>query len=142
MKASPHHLLWIEELLPEDFVRKPMFGGFAYYWNQKIMLVVFEKPGDKEHRGQIYPFDLWDGCLFPLERDHHPEATRLFSDLIPHPVLPKWFYLPTATEGFDEVVGEILREMKRPISIWGVTPQKKKKKSSKGKARARRKAQQ
>lgn len=120
-------LQWVEELLPPNCLRKPMFGGFAYYCDQKIVLVMFEKSGDRNHKDKTYDFELWNGCMFPTERENHAEALKIFPFLVPHPVLPKWLYLPTDTEDFERNVEDILKLIRRRSKIFGVIPKPKKK---------------
>lgn len=118
MAKEPGELKWIEELLPEEgYRRKSMFGGFAYYIEDKIVLVIFESD-DKR----------WNGVMFPLEREFHVQALKQFPFLKPHAILPKWLYLPIETEGFDENVSDVLREVLRPHSFWGSIPKPKNKK--------------
>ena len=128
---SPQEFIWIENILPDGFLRKSMFGGFAYYWNGWLKVVTFEKPGEKEHLGKKYPYEVWYGILFPMERDHHPKALASFPQLVQHPVLPKWLYLPAETEGFESIAEDILRETKRPQNFWGIIPAPKKSKKKK-----------
>lgn len=126
-----NELIWIEELLPFDVVRKAMFGGYAYYSQRKMILVVFEGEGKKSYRGQNFAFELWNGCMFPVEKDLHGMALEKYPFLIPHPVLPKWLYLPLQSEDFEERVSSIIKDVKSPHSIWGVVPKDKKKKNKK-----------
>lgn len=131
MAKEPLALRWIEELLPKEFFRKPMFGGFAYYIDERIVLAVFENPGDRTYRKHKFNFDLWNGCLFPVEREHHQEITNSFPVLIPHPVLTKWLYIPADTENFDTHIEEIMKEIRRRSKIFGVVPKTKKPKKLK-----------
>ncbi|MEK2644317.1 TfoX/Sxy family DNA transformation protein [Bdellovibrio sp. BCCA] len=120
MAKEPGELKWIEELLPEEgYRRKSMFGGFAYYIDDKIVLLIFESD-DKR----------WNGTMFPVEREFQPQALKKFPELSPHVILPKWLYLPLHTEGFDEIVPDILREVLRPRSFWGSIPKPKGKKGN------------
>ena len=130
MAKEPQELKWIESLLPEgEYRRKGMFGGFAYYIDGKIVLTTFENPGDRSYRDQTYDFEVWNGCMFPLEREHHEKALKRFPFLVNHPVLPKWLYLPLKTEGFDDLVSEVIEQIVKPTSYWGSIPKGKSKKS-------------
>lgn len=126
---------WIEELLPEGFFRRHMFGGCAYYLDGKLILVIFESPGDRTYKNKTANYDLWDGCMFPVEREKQEEAKRLFPPLFSHLVLPKWLYLPQQTEGFEEVVTKILKVVLQRPEIFGVYPKPKTKKQSKRRSR-------
>ncbi|WP_413584230.1 TfoX/Sxy family DNA transformation protein [Bdellovibrio sp. HCB274] len=117
MAKEPKELKWIEDLLPEaGYRRKSMFGGFAYYLDERIVLITFES-GNKSN---------WHGCMFPVEHQNQAQALKQFPILSPHPVLPKWLYLPIETEGFDEWVTDVLRAALKPNSLWGSFPKEKK----------------
>lgn len=120
-------LKWIEELLPMDEInRKSMFGGFAYYFGGKIALVVFESEGDYVYKNKCFKFEIWNGCMFPVEREFHPQIRKAYPYLLNHPVLPKWFYLPAKSENFEEQVADIIKKVFRPNSNWGSIPEAKK----------------
>lgn len=106
-----------------------MFGGFAYYIDDRIVMVIFENPGDYKYRNQTYKFEVWNGCMFPVEHEHHDKALKQFPELISHPVLAKWLYVPLHTEGFDELVSEIIRQAIKPTGFWGSFPKGKSKKT-------------
>ena len=132
MGKEPQELKWIETLLPEDgFRRKSMFGGWAYYIDDRIVMLIFENPGDYKYQKKTYKFEVWNGCMFPVEHEHHEKALKQFPELVNHPVLPKWLYLPLHTEGFDELVSEVLNQAVKTTGFWGSTP---KGKAKKGKA--------
>lgn len=121
---------WVEEALPADFSRKHMFGGYAYYYESRLILVIFESPGEKTYKGRRADFDLWDGCLFPAEREHHEAIKKLFPMLVNHPVLGKWLYLPQQTEDFEEVATRVIRQLLRRADLFGVYPKSKKPKTT------------
>lgn len=120
---------WIEDALPEGFVRKPMFGGYAYYIDERLILTIFESPGDRTYKDITCDFDIWDGCLFPADRDKHAQILALYPILVNHPVLPKWLYLPQQTEGFEDLATKIIRQIPRRIDIFGTYPKPKSKKT-------------
>lgn len=129
-KKEPRELKWVEEELPfEEFLRKPMFGGFAYYFGPVLKLVMFEVEGDNRYRDHVYPFEVWNGCLFPAEREHHEALLQKFPFLVNHPVLPKWLYLPVKTEDFENLVVKVLKDVLKPNGSWGVIPKGKKPKT-------------
>lgn len=130
MAKSPQELYWIEELLPEgQYRRKAMFGGFAYYLEDRLFLVTFESKGQRQYKGKNFDYELWEGCMFPVEKEFHVEALKKFPFLTPHPILPKWLYLPTDTENFEELVTEALRQALKPTGQWGTS------KAAKGKTK-------
>lgn len=120
---------WIEELLPADHLRKPMFGGFAYYIDNQMVLALFESEGDRSYKGKKFKFELWNGCLFPVERENHAEIKKAFPVLFPHPILSKWLYLPLETENFDRHVEDLLKQLRRRSKLFGITPKAKKAKT-------------
>ncbi|MGZ3692241.1 MAG: TfoX/Sxy family DNA transformation protein, partial [Pseudobdellovibrio sp.] len=121
-------LYWIGELLPSNIVRKSMFGGFAYYLDTKLVLLLFESTGSKKYKNQAYDFELWNGCMFPAEKENHAKIKNKFSFLINHPILPKWLYLPLETENFEDNVRKVLREIRKQSPLFGTTPKAKQKK--------------
>lgn len=116
MAKSLDELQWIEELLPESFNRRAMFGGFAYYDGPFLKLIMFENGSDK-----------WNGCMFPAEKEHHEKLLNQFSFLVNHSVLPKWLFLSLNDENFEEHAKKVVRDLSRPQSLWGTIPDKKKK---------------
>lgn len=134
IKKTPQELLWIEELLPIDqYERKSMFGGFAYYYNSKMILLTFEDAKTNSYKKIKLNYPIWHGCLFPVEREYHPQILQKFSALSNHPVLPKWLYLPSATENFEEEFTKIIKHVLKNTDIWGIIPKSKNKKKPKDK---------
>ena len=130
MAKEPGELKWIESLFEEhEYRRKSMFGGFAYYVQEKMIMASFEGTGSRVYRKKKYPFEIWNGCMFPVEKEYQDQALQKFSFLIPHPVLPKWLYLPLETENFEELAEKVLSQALRPDGYWGSIP--------KGKAKGR-----
>lgn len=127
MAKEPQELKWLEDLFTEDeYRRKAMFGGFAYYVGDKMVLATFEGTGSRTYKRKTYPFELWNGCMFPVDHELQPQALERFSFLTPHPILPKWLYLPLETENFEELATEVLHQVLKPNSIWGSIPKPKK----------------
>lgn len=124
MAKSPIELAWIEDLLPDEgWRRKSMFGGFAYYFEEKMILLTFEGAEPR-----------WCGALFPVDKEFQAKALAAHPVLTPHSILPKWLFLPMQTEDFDEQVESILRDVLRPHSYWGTIPKAKKSSEKKKKA--------
>ena len=116
MAKALDELQWIEDLLPESFNRRAMFGGFAYYDGPFLKLVLFEGGSEK-----------WDGCMFPAEKEHHEKLLSQFPFLVNHSVLPKWLYLSLNDENFEDHAKKVVRELARPQTLWGTIPDRKKK---------------
>lgn len=127
MKNKTPNLEWIEELLPRDTIKKSMFGGYAYYLNNQLVLVLFESKTDKQYKNQKFDFLIWNGCLFPVEKKNQQKARHLFPILFPHPVLGKWLYLPLETENFEEIASKIVKKAILKPEIFGTIPKEKKK---------------
>jgi hypothetical protein len=115
-KKTLDELQWIEDMLPESFDRRPMFGGFAYYDGPFLKLVMFEGGSEK-----------WDGCMFPAEKEHHDTLLKQFPFLVNHSILPKWLYLSLNNENFEDCAKQVVRELSRPQTLWGTIPDRKKK---------------
>ena len=98
MAKALDELQWIEDLLPESFNRRAMFGGFAYYDGPFLKLVLFEGGSEK-----------WDGCMFPAEKEHHEKLLSQFPFLVNHSVLPKWLYLSLNDENFEDHAKKVVR---------------------------------
>ncbi len=86
-----HRYAWLWEELEADasFVLRGMFGGKALYLDGRMQLVFFTKE------------EPWCGVLVCTDRPSHASLRAEFPELSPHPVLPKWLYLPEAADGFE-----------------------------------------
>ena len=119
--VRPHHFAWLWEPLETDptFVLRPMFGGKAVYLDGKLMVDFTAKT------------EPWRGLLIATERGHHAALVADFPELAPHPVLPKWLYLPESADGFERTAGRLVDLALRRDPRIGVAP-KPKKKSGRG----------
>lgn len=122
---NPDTLAWVEELLTPGYRRKPMFGGFTYAFDDVMVMALFESEGSRSHRGTTYPYELWFGCMFPVEREKQDQVRAGFPFLVPHPVLGKWLYLPSESENFESNVEAVLREIRRRNPLFGTIPHSK-----------------
>ena len=129
MAKTLPQLEWIEELLPAGYRRKPMFGGLGYYLNEKMILVMFEDADTRSYKNKKSDYAIWNGCLFPAEKEFHSQIISRYKFLSNHPVLPKWLYLPLETEDFESHVQLILKELRKQNPLFGVVPKEKKRKS-------------
>jgi hypothetical protein len=114
----------------ESFLTRRMFGGLAIYYKGLFVAMLIEEPGDKTYRGKKYQFDIWDGVLIPTSREYHELLFKDFPDLVSHPVLGKWLYLPQQTENFEEILAKLIRLIRKQDPRLGIIPKEKKKKSS------------
>ncbi|MFZ4402746.1 MAG: TfoX/Sxy family DNA transformation protein [Pseudobdellovibrionaceae bacterium] len=128
MAKTLTQMQWIEELLPKGVIKKPMFGGFGYYLDERIIFALFESSGDRVYKNKTFDFEIWNGCLFPTERLYHAEIQNQFSFLIIHPILTKWLYLPQETEDFESCVEDVLIQLRKRSKLFGVVPKAKKSK--------------
>jgi hypothetical protein len=118
-KAKPMHPYeWLWEDLAADpgFVLRSMFGGKAVYLDGKLMLYFAAKA------------EPWRGLLVCTDRPHHAALVSDFAELRPHPILPKWLYLPESAEDFERMAGRLVTLARRRDPRLGVAPQPRKKK--------------
>lgn len=116
-KAKPvHPHAWLWEPLEEDphFVLRAMFGAKALYLDGKLTLCFCagEEP--------------WRGVLACTDRERQPALQAEFPELQPHPILPKWLYLPETADTFERVAAQLVTLARRRDPRLGVTPQPKK----------------
>jgi hypothetical protein len=119
----PHPLLWLAEPLCDNpsYLDKPMFGGRAVHFGGRFVLFL------------VWKDEPWRGVLVPTEREHQPSLIAEFPALSPHPVLPKWLYLPERTETFEADAAHLVALIRRLDPRIGVIPGAKAKKPAKAK---------
>jgi hypothetical protein len=120
-KVHPHEWLW--EPLENDpgFVLRPMFGGRAVYLDGRLVMYFAAKS------------EPWRGLLLGTERGHHASLMAEFPELTPHPILPKWLYLPEAADSFERSAVRLVALARRRDPRIGVMPQSQKRSSRKRK---------
>lgn len=116
-KARPvHPQQWLWEPLENDpsFVLRAMFGAKAVYLDGKLMLCfcASEEP--------------WRGLLVCTDRSHQAALRADFPELTPHPILPKWLYLPESADAFERSAPRLVALARRRDPRIGVVPQPKK----------------
>jgi hypothetical protein len=109
---------WLFEDLQEEasFIRKPMFGGLAFYLHGLLMAVLMEDVEDTK----------WQGVLIATSHEHHDSIKKAFPEVAPHPILKKWLYLPTSCEDFEAAAQRLVRLILRADPRFGVVPSSKK----------------
>ena len=113
--VHPYEWLW-EPLLDEPTcIIRPMFGGRAAYLDGKLMLYFAAKA------------DPWRGVLVCTDRPHHAALVAEFSELTPHPVLPKWLYLPETSDRFERTARHLVTLAQRRDPRLGVDAQSRRK---------------
>lgn len=133
--ARTFSLEWTLEPLQEkdSFATKKMFGGLAVYVDGRMVMLLAESPGERSWKKQPYDFDLWNGVLFPLEREVHASLIEEFQSLMPHPVLGKWLYLPMEVDNFEETIQALVQLIAENDLRFGVYPKVRKKRKKKTK---------
>jgi hypothetical protein len=124
MNEILNNLYWIEELLPPGLESIPKHGGMAYFMDQKMVLIlVEERDGTNEHKGVVYPFEIWNGAIFPIEYKKQSAFFLKYSFLENHPANRDWLYIPANTDSFEEEVRQMIREINKHNPLLG-TPVK------------------
>jgi len=113
--VHPHQWLWEPLETDPTFVLRAMFGAKAAYLDGQLMLCfcASEEP--------------WLGVLVCTDRDRHAALQADFPELAPHPILPKWLYLPETADSFERTAARLVALARRRDPRLGVTPQPKKK---------------
>ena len=111
--VHPHAWLW--EPLERDatFVLRPMFGTRAAYLDGRLYLCFSAQQ------------EPWRGVLACTDQSRQDALRRDWPELVPHPVLPKWLYLPESSDGFERVARKLVECALRRDPRLGVTPQPK-----------------
>jgi hypothetical protein len=112
-------LSWIEELLPSEVESKNVAGGRAYYFNEKKVMILTEKSKATEYKGKKYPFELWFGVFFPIEKIKQSTVAGRFPFLENHPGNKKALYLPAETEDFEDLIKSVLKEIFNNNPLFG-----------------------
>lgn len=108
--VHPHQWIW-EPLLDEPtFLLRPMFGGKSAYLEGRLLLYFAAKS------------EPWRGVLVCTERAHHDSLRAEFPDLAPHPVLPKWLYLPESADTFERTAARLVTLARRRDPRVGIDP--------------------
>lgn len=107
-----HRYAWLWEPLEADptFVLRPMFGTRAAYLDGRLALCF----SDGE--------EPWRGVLVCTERAHQASLASEFPSLAPHPVLPKWLYLPESADDFERAAESLVALARRRDPRIGVAP--------------------
>jgi hypothetical protein len=113
---KPHRYEWLWEPLAGEanFVLRSMFGAKSVYLDGRIVLCFSD--GDEP----------WRGVLVCTDRERQPSLQAEFPELRPHPVLPKWLYLPEAEDRFETVAAALVRLARKRDPRLGVIPKPRK----------------
>jgi hypothetical protein len=120
-----HRHQWLWEPLESDptFVLRPMFGTRAAYLGGKLVLCFCARE------------EPWRGLLVCTDHAHHAALRAEFPDLRPHPILPKWLYLPEATPTFESTGQRLVMLARQRDPRLGIIPRPRAKKSGSRKRR-------
>lgn len=116
-RARPvHRHQWLWEPLEAEpgFVLRPMFGAKAVYLDGKLMccFCAGEEP--------------WCGMLVSTDRTRHAVLQAEFPELAPHPILPKWLYLPETADRFERIASRLVTLARQRDPRIGIVPSPKK----------------
>jgi hypothetical protein len=112
-RARPvHRHQWLWEPLEAEpgFVLRTMFGAKAVYLDGKLMccFCAGEEP--------------WRGMLVSTDRTRHAALQAEFPELTPHPILPKWLYLPETADRFERIAVRLVACARQRDPRIGVVP--------------------
>jgi hypothetical protein len=111
-KKKEQPLRWVIESLEDErsYLEKSMFGCLAVYLHGRLSLLL--SSGE----------DPWNGLLIPTDHQFHDSIRQEYQNVIQHPVLKKWLYLPEATEDFESDAQEIVEVIRMNDPRFGVEP--------------------
>ena len=113
---------------------KHMFGGMAVYSEGLMKFTHAEGDENNEWKGQVFDYPIWHGMLICTDKSHHESLIEDFPDLFPHPILPKWLYLPLQDEtDFRRTAKRLMMKALKKDPRIGIVPGKKKSKKKKAK---------
>jgi hypothetical protein len=116
-----HPYAWLWEPLEADpsFVLRAMFGAKAIYLDGRLQFCFTAKE------------EPWRGVLICTDQGNHASLQEEFAALIPHPILPKWLYLPESSTGFEPTAARLVDLVKSYDNRIGVVPKVRKSKVKK-----------
>jgi hypothetical protein len=93
-----------------SYLDRAWFGCRAIYLHGRLMLVLCSGG------------EPWNGLLIATEHEFHEDIRKEFQNVIQHPVLKKWLYLPEASENFESVCSDIVEAIRTGDQRFGVEP--------------------
>jgi hypothetical protein len=102
------------------FVLRSMFGAKAVYLGGRMVLC-FSAGAEP-----------WRGVLVCTDHARHAALRADFPELTPHPVLPKWLYLPESADRFERIASALVGLARRRDPRIGVTPQARRRRKAAG----------
>lgn len=112
--AVVHPYAWLWEPLEQEptFVLRAMFGTKAAYLGGRLVLCFSARK------------EPWRGILVCTDREHHSSLATEFPALAPHPILPKWLYLPDDSDGFESTAERLVGLVRRRDPRIGIEPKR------------------
>ena len=95
-----------------------MFGTKAVYLDGQLVFCFAAKS------------EPWRGVLVCTDRVHQASLRAEFPALSPHPILPKWLYLPEAENDFERVAERLVRAVRGRDPRIGVAASGKKRRQT------------
>lgn len=125
--VKAHRYQWLWDPLEADpgFVLRAMFGAKTVYLDGKLVAGFMAKE------------EPWRGMLVCTEREQHAALVGDFPELKPHPVLPKWLYLPESADSFERTATRLVELARRRDPRIGITPRPKKRNKQETRLRPR-----
>ena len=117
-KVHPYAWLWEPLEADATFLLRPMFGSRVVYLDGRLTLCFSPKE------------EPWRGVLVCTEREHQASLIAQFPSLAPHPILPKWLYLPESADDFERVAERLVVLAGERDPRIGVAPKPRKRKRS------------
>ena len=111
-KKKEQPLRWVIESLEDErsYLEKSMFGCLAVYLHGRLSLLL--SSGEEP----------WNGLLIPTDHQFHDSIRQDYQNVLQHPVLKKWLYLPEASEDFESDAQEIVEVIRMNDPRFGVEP--------------------
>jgi hypothetical protein len=111
-KKKEQPLRWVIESLEDErsYLEKSMFGCLAVYLHGRLSLLL--SSGEEP----------WNGLLIPTDHQFHDSIRQDYQNVLQHPVLKKWLYLPEASEDFESDSQEIVEAIRMNDPRFGVEP--------------------
>ena len=113
--VHPHQWLWEPLQSDPTFLLRVMFGARAAYLDGRLMLCFCARE------------EPWRGVLVCTEHAHHAALCAEFPSLTPHPILPKWLYLPERVDAFERIAERLVRAARSRDPRLGIIPKQGKK---------------
>ncbi|KGD87983.1 hypothetical protein JL37_25720 [Achromobacter sp. RTa] len=113
--SRQNSLAWVLEPLARDpnYAHRRMFGSDAAYLDGLLYLIA----SDRE--------DPWNGVLVCTSKERHAALLADVPNLLQHPVLGKWLYLPQEDEDFESTAARLAELALARDPRLGVAPRPK-----------------